>query len=204
MNQRDYWKSKWKGVEKTSPNNFARRSFSHTKNKKLKILLDLGCGDGRDSLYFARKGLKVTSVDFSESGIEALRQASIKSRLPINAICCDIKDVSFENDSFDIIYAHLSLHYFDDKTTTQIFDKLYKILKNNGLIFIKCKSTEDALFGKGEKVGENMFIEKHLRHFFDKNYMIEKLKKFKIIRVRKTSSTYHTYKSSFIEAIASK
>ncbi len=46
-----------------------------------------------------------------------------------------------------------------------------------------------------------MYKKDHIRHFFSKNYMKEKLNKFKI---RKTSSIYHNYKSAFIEAVAKK
>jgi len=205
MNQEEYWRTKWDNREDESINNFAKGCFSLIKKRNLRTLLDLGCGDGRDTTYFSKHGLKVTALDFSEGGINKLnnkiQQENIKNITPFR---CDIKKLRFEEKSFDVIYAHLSLHYFDDKTTTQIFNKLYEILKPNGLIFIKCKSTDDPLFGKGNKVGENMYIKGHLRHFFDKNYMADKLKKFKIIEIRKTSSTYHQYKSSFIEAIATK
>ncbi|GIW63517.1 MAG: hypothetical protein KatS3mg091_319 [Patescibacteria group bacterium] len=155
---------------------FAKCGFKLIKAKNCRSLLDLGCGDGRDSIYFANKGLKVTAVDFSKSGIEKLktRQNRIKNR--INCILKDIRNINFPENSFVVIYAHLSLHYFDDKTTSKIFDNLYKVLKKGGLIFVKCKSTDDALFGKGKKVGENMYKKGHVQHFFTKEYMTEKLK----------------------------
>lgn len=201
MTESKYWKNKWIGREKESVNNFARRSFEKIKNKGFKTLLDLGCGDGRDSIYFSGKGFSVTAVDFSESGIAKLKSLNIKN---IHCLQKDIKKINFPQSSFDVIYAHLSLHYFDDKTTTRIFQKLLKILRKGGYIFVKCKSTEDPLFGKGKKIGENIYRKEHTRRFFTKNYMSEKLYGFKIIKIRKTSSVYHQYKSSFIEAIATK
>jgi ubiquinone/menaquinone biosynthesis C-methylase UbiE len=200
MNETTYWKNKWSNRIFEPANNFAKRSYKLIKAKNLKTLLDLGCGDGRDSIYFLNKGLQVTAVDFSKSGIEKLKACQNK----INCILKDIRNINFADNSFDAIYAHLTLHYFDDKTTTEIFNNLYKILKKGGLIFVKCKSTDDALCGKGKKVGENMYKKGHIRHFFTKEYMAEKLKKFKIIKVRKTSSVYHEYKSAFIEAVATK
>ncbi len=205
MSQEEYWKTKWdeRGIE--SPNNFARRCFSQIKNKDFKTLLDIGCGAGRDSLYFARNGLNVTAIDFSEGGHVKLRKFIEEKNIKnITPILRDIRKIDFKDNSFDVIYAHLSLHYFDDATTTQIFGELYRILKSEGLIFIKCKSTEDELCGQGERVGENMYVKGHLRHFFSKEYMKAKLEKFKILKIRKTSSVYHQYKSAFIEAVATK
>ena len=193
-----YWKTRWSDQALEPPNNFAVRAYRLIRAKKLKTLLDLGCGDGRDSVYFHEKGLEVTAEDFSESGIMKLkvRESGVK------AIQKNIQDIRFPKHSFDVIYAHLSLHYFDDRTTRKIFDKLYTILKKGGLIFIACKSTDDPLFGKGEKITENMYRKGHVRHFFTKEYMKKQLKDFKILNIKKTSSTYSGYKSSFIEAIA--
>ena len=204
MSEEEYWKTKWDKREIEEANDFARRSFSQIKYNNFETLLDLGCGNGRDSLFFASEGLNVTSVDFSESGIKKLNELSKEKGLKINTIQTDIRKINFPDDSFDVIYAHLILHYFNDEVTTKIFEKLFRILKKDGLIFIKCKSVEDALYGKGEKVGKDMYKKGHLRHFFSEEYMKEKLRDFKILEIRKTSSVYHQYESNFIEAIGTK
>ncbi|MFA6552473.1 MAG: class I SAM-dependent methyltransferase [Candidatus Paceibacterota bacterium] len=200
MKNSDYWKNKWLSRPLEPANNFAVRSYKLIKNKKSKTLLDVGCGNGRDSVYFFNKGLKIIAVDFSASGIKKIKSQNPK----IKCVLADIKKMKLKANSFDVIYAHLSLHYFDDKTTNKIFNNLHHTLKKNGLIFIKCKSVADALFGKGQKIEENMYKKGHTRHFFSKDYMSEKLKSFKIIKISKTSSVYHNYKSAFIEAVATK
>lgn len=63
MNQRELWKDKWNNIKLTKPNGYAIRVFSKIDGNKRSIL-DIGCGDGRDSLYFSRKNLLVTSLDF--------------------------------------------------------------------------------------------------------------------------------------------
>ncbi len=79
------------------------------------------------------------------------------------------------------------------------------MLKKDGLLFVKCKSTDDNLYGRGHKLEENMYVFRdHVRHFFDKDYMTALLAKFQTIKVNRSSSVYHSYKSSFVEAIAKK
>jgi len=206
MDQKKLWKQIWNRDDRLTPNRFAKRSFSEIKNKSFKTLLDVGCGVGVDSIFFAQNGLKVTAVDFSESGIEKLKQTITRKKIKnLTPELGDISNLRFSPKSFDVIYAHLSLHYFDDKTTTKIFNDLYKFLRPKGLFFIKCKSTDDRLYGKGKKIAKDIYDrDGHIRHFFSKEYMAEKLQKFKVLKIRKTSSTYHTYRSSFIEALATK
>ena len=208
QDQKTYWESKWKREDKIGkPNPFAKKIIPLIKKRDLKKILDLGCGDGRDTIYFAKNGFSVLAVDFSENAIEKLKKELIQRN--IKNVKCKVMDIStdlkyMKSCGFDVIYAHLSLHYFDDETTTKIFNELHRILKKNGLIFIKVKSINDPLYGKGKLIEKDMFLYDHIRHFFSKEYMREKLRKFKILRMRKTSSVYHKHKSSFIEVIATK
>ncbi|MBW2982548.1 class I SAM-dependent methyltransferase [Candidatus Woesearchaeota archaeon] len=201
MKQAEFWKKKPVKELLKKTNIFAKRSLKLIKQRKLKTILDLGCGRSRDPVFFANNGLVVTALDVSKNRLETLKRQNIKN---IKIVQQDIRNLKFPENSFDVIYAHLSTHYFDDKTTTKIFDKLYKILKKDGLFLVKCKSTDDVMYGKGKKIEDNFYIlEGHARHFFDKDYMKDKLRKFKILKIRKSTSMYKR-KSHFIEAAAAK
>ena len=194
------WKDKWINKNNWPESLFAKRVYLFIKNKRLKTVLDLGCGGGRDSQYFSRKGLVVTALDIAtgEQQQEKLKRNNIRF------IKSDIGDIRLKDDSFDMIYAHLSLHYFDNKKTEKILGNLYKILKPGGYIFIKCKSIDDPLFGKGKMIENNFYDFGHTRHFFSKEYMREKLKDFRIIKIFKTNSFKNPGRASFIEAFAQK
>ncbi len=200
MNDKNYWSKKWGKSGTVKPNPFAIRAYRLLQKKRVRTMLDLGSGDGRDALYFANKGLSVYAVDFSKSGIEHLKRMDPS----IHALTRDIRKLPFKKGSFDAVYAHLSLHYFSDKETREIFSAIRSMLKPGGLLFVKCKSTEDPLYGKGKKIGPDMYRKGHTRHFFSKEYMNELLVSFASARIRKTSGTYSGSRSSFIEAVAVK
>lgn len=205
--QRTFWNTQWRKKGKIGkPNPFAKKVLPYLKKKRLK-LLDLGCGDGRDTISFAKRGISVVAVDFSKTGITTLRDELRRRHIP--DVECRVMDISkdlrkFDAGTFDIIYAHLSLLYFKDKVTTKIFNELYRILKRGGFLFIKVKSTDDPLYGKGKLIEKDMFRHSHVRRFFSEDYLQAKLKRFTCISIKKTSARYYKYRSSFLDVVARK
>ncbi len=199
-----HWNETWKrGIGKT--NAFAGRVMEFIGVHQ-KDILDLGCGTGKDTVYFAQKGHQVTAMDFSDNAIAALNADVRKRKLrTVRAIVGDIAEsLPFKNKSFDVVYAHLSLHYFDTKTTIELFKEIHRVLRPEGLLFVKCKSERDPLYGQGEKVGEDMFCTDHVRHFFTQQFMEEMLEPFSIREIRRSESTVDGRTSAFVEAIAQK
>lgn len=82
-------------------------------------VLELGAGLGQDSRFFAEHGYKVVSTDLEETALgqaHAALSADIKPNITLQKL--DLREeLPFENASFDVVYAHLSLHYFDFETT---------------------------------------------------------------------------------------
>lgn len=194
------WDDTYKLRKMVSPLDFTMKAFAYLQKKPGCSILDIGCGDGRDSLFFAEKGLRVTAIDFSAEAIKRVTTANPA----IDAHVMDILAMNFPDASFDAIYAHLSLHYFDDVQTDAVFDVIHRTLKEDGLFFVKCKSITDPLYGKGKEVGKDIFIDEHQRHFFSKDYMAEKLRNFTILELGETIAEYDGKRSCFIEAVAKK
>ena len=201
LSARDYWSKKKASYLRV--NSYAKRVFpSFPKNA---AVLDLGCGYGADSMYFAAHGCRVTAVDIADANIKKIQTIANEKKLPIQARRVDLaQKLPFPSHSFDVIYAHLSLHYFDDHTTKKIFDELFRILHNGGLLFVKCKSIDDSLYGKGKKIGPDMFHSDHVRHFFSVPYMQECLTRFEVVTLRRSTSAYAGHRSACIEAAARK
>lgn len=210
--QQDEWDKKWSKVTKLlAESEYAKEVLQYIKDKKCRTFLDLGCGDGKDSVFFAQNGYDVTAIDFSSASLnllkERLKDLSVDNMKYVKQ---DIANLDLGSESFDVIYANLSLHYFDDKTTSEIFDNLYDILKNDGYLFVRCKSTDDFLCGKGEELEKDVYVKGgKVQHFFSAKYLEEKLSKFVLLDFKTEKSEHimmdkNVVISSFVKAIAKK
>lgn len=136
------------------------------QNKK-NTILDLGCGIGADTLYMLERGYDVLSCDFSN---EALK--SIQDNIPNSkTLYLDMmKDFPIEDNTYSLIIADLSLHYFDNETTIHIMKEIKRILKKDGILLSRVASVNDFNFGAGvgEELEKNYYFEgDYTKRFFD-------------------------------------
>ena len=84
-------------------------------NCKTKVL-DLGCVEGNDTLYLTERGFKVIACDYSEIALNHVKQELAN----VETIQLDISEsLPFKENTFDLIIADLSLHYFDEKNNNR-------------------------------------------------------------------------------------
>ena len=83
-------------------------SFYENLNLK-SLILDVGCGEGRNSIFLAEQGHIVEGFDLSEAGIEKAKSISASKELEIGFFVCDIKYFVFEKE-YDAILSHGVLH----------------------------------------------------------------------------------------------
>jgi len=96
-------------------------------------ILDLGCGSGRDSLYFLSQGYQVCALDGSE---ELCKIATERLGQPVERkLFQDIDDV----DRFDGIWACSSLLHVPYEELPAILDKLHTALKAKGYLYLSAK-----------------------------------------------------------------
>lgn len=170
---------------------------------KESTILDIGCGQGQDSVFFAKEGHEVAAVDVSEGMIEKNKQRHNHPNLSFGVM--DIsRPMPFANESFDVIYASFSLHYFTDGITKNIFAELARIIKTGGLFCFICKSTNDHYYGKGLEVEKDMFdFNGQIRHYFSEEYVHELTHgNFEIIKIETGEKNFFSYPAGFIKTIA--
>ena len=101
-------------------------------------ILDLACGFGRHCLELARRGFSVTGVDITPAYIRFAEEKAHKDGLPANFLCCDIREVRFDQE-FDAVLnmADGAIGYLENDTENQkIFSTVSKALKHGGRHFM--------------------------------------------------------------------
>ena len=101
--------------------------------KEGSYILDFGCGSGRDTRYFLKKGYRVDAIDGSE---EMVRIASENTGI-------EVKHMLFqelnETGKYDGIFACASILHVRREELPDILNKMYKALKNGGVIYVSFK-----------------------------------------------------------------
>ena len=95
-------------------------------------LLDIGCGEGRDAVFFARCGYDVTAFDLTSSGIEKLRRLADQANVYVNAFSADINDYRLD-ENYDILYSCGALHYIKPNLRGEIMENYKSYVNNNGI-----------------------------------------------------------------------
>lgn len=157
-------------------------------------VLELGTGQGQDGLWLASElGLSVVATDVEESALENAKAR--KEELGISGIDFEKLDLAkpfnFQDKSFDIVYSHLALHYFDAKTTKQIFSEIYRVLKPGGVIAFLVNSVNDPEYNTGLKIEEDYFdTEGTKKRYFSPESAKVFAKDFEVVLCDESGETY--------------
>ncbi len=107
--------------------------LKNTNLKKDAGILDLACGTGRHSIFFASCGYKVTAVDLSENLLKVARASAQAANVDIRFIQADMRHFCV-NEEFDLIVnLFTSFGYFEeDEKNFRLFDFVNKQLSEKG------------------------------------------------------------------------
>jgi SAM-dependent methyltransferase len=131
------------------------------------LVLELGCGNGRDTFDFLTAGCKVIATDISMENLsECADTAPHADLLQMD----NGKPLPFVDHSFSVIVASLSLHYFTWTVTMQIASELKRCLKTDGILLARFNSTNDIHYGAGSglEIEPNFYqVRSSTKRFFD-------------------------------------
>lgn len=148
--------------------------------------LDVGCGNGRNSIYLASKGFHMRGVDLSEQAIAWAREMSAQKSQQVQFVCGSI----FENvpaaRSLDFVYDSGCFHHLPPHQRRQYAALVANALKTGGHFGLVCFApeggsgyTDDVVYERGSLGGGLGYAERALREFWSKYLHVQELRRMK-------------------------
>lgn len=95
-----------------------------------KYLLDLGCGAGENSVYFAKKGARCVASDYSPGMVEVAVKLAETNGVKIEGKVMDAMALEFPDNTFDVVYASNLLHHLPNPKLA--IREMHRVLKPGG------------------------------------------------------------------------
>jgi tellurite methyltransferase len=128
QNNRD-WKASYHAITDCPPRSTLLKALQHFKTPGFAV--DLGCGEGRDSVELLRRGWQVVAVDAQREGIDRLRRRPEAKIAPLETRITRIETYQFPQN-IDLINASFSLPFCHPKEFLKLWRKMVAALPSGG------------------------------------------------------------------------
>lgn len=171
-----------------SPSQSAIYAAEIFSKNNVKHILELGAGQGRDTIFFALNGFNIQVIEYSKVAIRDLetkiKHLNLEDKIEI--IYHDLrKPLPFPKNYFDACYSHmLFCMEFKEDEIIRLNKEIHRIISQYGYNCFTVRNENDKEFGIGKDLG-NMIYESggFIVHYFDQNKINRISKLFKIIDI---------------------
>jgi SAM-dependent methyltransferase len=152
------------------PSKTVVKAEEHFAANGCKKIIVPGCGYGRNSNFFDKKGYQVTGVDVSQMAISMAKSANNR----VTYLTGSFLDLDLADGSFDGLYTFNVLHLFMQEERKRFTKKVFDLLKSGGIAFFTVFSDEERSFGQGNETEPSTFESKPGRpvHYFTRNDLL--------------------------------
>ena len=173
------------GLEPSLP---AKKAIKLFKEHKIKKIIELGAGLGRDTIFFAKNSIHVEALDYSPSAIKVINEKAEKQNLSnyISTKIFDIrKKLPFKDNSVDACFSHmLYCMALTNIELESLNNEICRVLKPNGINIYTVRHTNDGDYRKGIHRGEDLYEnDGFIIHFFSKDKVNSLLKGFQNLEI---------------------
>ena len=167
MSELDRWEAKFAGdgyLFGTEPNAFLSRQAALLKPGM--TALSVADGEGRNGVWLARKGLRVTSQDFSPSAQAKARALAERHGVAMTFELSDITTRNWEPDLYDVIVG-IFFQFLPSMDRARVFEGMRQSVKPGGLVLIEGYGLGQPAYGTGGPSSpDKLYSERLLRQAF--------------------------------------
>ena len=159
-------------------------TFLHETHPPAGEALDLGSGEGRNSLLLAHYGYHVHAVDSSSQGIQKLEQYAHSQGLDnIDGEVADVRTVQLTTNFYDAIVAVTILDHITEEEGKKVAASIVDALKPGGFVFIEAFTVHDpaakAAREEHETISETASF---VQHYFDEGELADWFSKLETLK----------------------
>lgn len=144
-------------------------------------LLEIGCGNGRDSLYFASRGFEVVGADYSPPALELCAGRAGEAGLNATFELLNVYDVvdvaafiARHPAEFDYLYARFFVHAITEHGEEELLRVCQAALKPGGRCFLEFRTNHDLRAQAGRPISANEREDGHYRRFVDPDVFLQR------------------------------
>lgn len=178
MDDKNYWVEYYaKNSKPTDASTFAE--FILPKLEEGNCLIELGCGNGRDSIFFAKNNLNVIAIDQVQEEIDYLNENHLEENIVF--VCDDFTNLeNTENDiintsDFDYVYSRFTFHSINEAKEDRTLDWIQNNLVEGGYFLLEARSINDPMFKQGKTLSQTENFTNHYRRYMVLDNFIKKL-----------------------------
>ena len=179
MDDKEYWSKYYeKNSNPVHPSSFAEFVMPYLEENKL--LVELGCGNGRDSIYFSEK-INVIGIDQVNNEVDYLNEKFKNENIEFLADdFTNLKNATGYNKealnkNIDYIYSRFTFHSINENKENNALDWIESTLPKDGMFFLESRSIKDPMFKKGKNLSETENFTTHYRRYMDLDKILSKL-----------------------------
>jgi len=169
-----------------------------------KPVLDLGAGQGRNSLFLARNGYAVEALEPSEVGLDQIRKTAELENLPVFCSLGDIFSFEPKTDSYSAILIFGLFQILKRNEIEYLLKNLNTWLDCESLIFLSLFSTKDPSYDNhkknGKEISHNSFENKpgNIRTYFEENEILEMFVEYEKLLINSRMTDEHRHGDGII------
>jgi SAM-dependent methyltransferase len=130
-------------------------------SKEMKIL-DAGCGEGRNCVYFLNEGYQIFGVDSNPIAIQMARiyAQTIQQDYDIFRFQTSVvENMPFHQGAFDAVISSAVLHFAQNETIfLKMVEDMMRVLKPGGIFFLRMTTSEGGMVEKSPDLGDGVFL----------------------------------------------
>lgn len=155
----------------TAPSEAAVNAAQYFAGRGTKSVLELGAGQGRDTMFLASQGFEVIALDYADEATRSIAEKATIARIAgVSVAQHDVREpLPFDAESFDACYSHML--FCMALSTEQIIalkNEVHRVLRPGGTLVYTVRHTGDAHYGAGLACGDDTFENGgFIVHFFD-------------------------------------